>query len=334
MSSKFLRVSLTIQLLISASFVNAKNGFDRGETVKEKNKELIYIENDEIGNKGNLDIIPQLFAEGFAGHFLPDDSQTNGLAELRDQLDHHREAFPDWTEEIKLMIAEGDLVAIWFRSAGTNTGRFLGHPPTGNRITTNDISIFRIADGKIAEQWLLPDLFSLNSQLGLIPGIEAGEIGDYGTIQTDGNGIEMNTTAIQRNKELALKANKEIWNKGNIGNLEEMFAGDFVQHFLPFGTTTAGLEEFRKNAAAHRDAFPDWAEVVNLIVAEGEYVALEYTSTGTNTGSFAGNPATGKKIRINEVSIFRIVEGRIVEQWLLPDILSLNQQLRFVTPDK
>ena len=77
----------------------------------------------------------------------------------------------------------------------------------------------------------------------------------------------------------------------------------------------------------HRAAFPDWKEVVNLVAAEGDYVALQYTSTGTNTGSFLGNPPTGKKIRINEMTIFRIVEGKIVEQWLLPDILSLNQQL-------
>lgn len=302
--------------------------------MEEKNKKLIYIENEEIGSKGNLDIIPQLFTEDFVRHFLPDDSQTNGLVEFKDLLDHQREAFPDWTEEIQLVIAEGDLVAIWFRSTGTNSGGFLGHPSTNKRIMTDDISIFRIADGKIAEQWLLPDQFSLYSQLGLIPGIEAGEVGDDGAIQVRDNDIENNTTVIKRNKELALKVNEEIWNRGNSENLEEMFAREFVQNFLPFGTTTVGLKEFRQQAVAHRDAFPDWAEMVNIVIAEGCYVLLQFTSTGTNTGSFAGNPATGKKIRISEISIFKIIDGRIVEQWLLPDILTLNQQLGFITSDK
>jgi steroid delta-isomerase-like uncharacterized protein len=138
---------------------------------------------------------------------------------------------------------------------------------------------------------------------------------------------------MHNNKELALKVNEEVWNRGNFECLEEMFATDFVQHFLPFGTKIIGLEEFRKSASAHRAAFPDWAEAINVVIAEGDYVALQFTSTGTNTGSFMGNPATGKKIRINEISIFRIVEGKIVEQWLLPDILSLNQQLGFISAD-
>jgi steroid delta-isomerase-like uncharacterized protein len=138
---------------------------------------------------------------------------------------------------------------------------------------------------------------------------------------------------MHNNKELALKVNEEVWNRGNFECLEEMFATDFVQHFLPFGTHTTGLEEFRRRSMKHREAFPDWTEKINMIIAEGDYVALEYTSTGTNTGSFMGNPATGKKISINEISIFRIVEGKIVEQWLLPDILSLNQQLGFISVD-
>ena len=311
--------------------MNAKHGFAQGETVEEKNKKLIFIESEGIESKGNLDLIPQLFAEDFVRHFLPDGSQTAGLAEFRDRLELHRKAFPDWTEEIKLVIAEGDLVAIWFRSTGTNSGDFFGHPPTGNRIVTNDISIFRIADGKIAEQWLLPDLFSLNSQLGLIPGIEASEVGDDEAIRTPGKDIGINTTDIQRNKELALKVNRQIWNEGNTDSLEEMFAGDFVQYFLPLGTRTEGLEEFRQSTVAHRAAFPDWAEKVNMIVSEGDYVALEYSSTGTNTGGFMGNPATGKKIRVDEISIFKIVEGKIVEQWLLPDLLTLNRLLGFIS---
>ena len=140
----------------------------------------------------------------------------------------------------------------------------------------------------------------------------------------------MSSTIVNRNKELALLANKEIWNRGNLDNLDEMFADDFVEHFLPFGTQTFGLGNFRKNVMAHRAAFPDWAETVNMVIAEGDYVVLLYTSTGTNTGNFSGNQPTGKSIKINEVTIFRFADGKIVGQWLLPDVLSLNQQLGLI----
>ncbi len=144
----------------------------------------------------------------------------------------------------------------------------------------------------------------------------------------------MSSPSANRNKELALLANEAVWNRGNFDDLEEMFAEDFVQHFLPFGTQTSGLEDFRKDAMAHRAAFPDWAEAVNLVIAEGDFVVLLYTSTGTNTGNFLGNPPTGKKIRINETSVFRIVEGKIVEQWLMPDIHTLNRQLGLTASDQ
>ena len=301
-----------------------------GETVQEQSKELIYKANVEIANEGNLDMIPQHFAKDFVMHFLPDDTQVNGLTALRDRIDHLRGAFPDWTEKIMLMAAEGDLLASWSRSTGTNTGHFNGRPPTGNRIVINDMSIFRITDGKIAEQWFLPDLFSLNSQLGLIPAIEPGEIARDRVTPVQADGSEKGAIDILTNKEIALKANDEVWNQGRFENLEEIFAVDFIQHLLPFGIHTTGLEEFHRSSVAHREAFPDWKEVVNLVVGEGHFVALQYASTGTNTGRFLGNPPTGKKIHISEMTIFRVVEAKIAEHWLLPDILSLNQQLGLI----
>jgi steroid delta-isomerase-like uncharacterized protein len=195
------------------------------------------------------------------------------------------------------------------------------------------VSFFRVADGKIVEQWLLPDLYSMNSHLGLIPGENAAEITDEDAWQALTIDAEIDSVKLQRNKDLALLANEEVWTNGNFETLEEMFSNDFVQHFLPFGTRTDGLESFREQCTAHRNAFPDWAEVVNLVVAEGDYVFLQFTSTGTNTGSFQGKPPTGKPIRINEVTIFRIADGKIAEQWLLPDILSLNQQLESAPSD-
>ena len=135
------------------------------ENVLERNKNLVRSMNKEIWNKGNLEIIDKLYLPGFVWHFLPSGSETIGLDSLREHVRNHREAFPDWTEEIKHIVAEGDFVVIHFVSRGTNEGSFLGNPPTGKQIQINEMSIFRIADGKIAEQWLLPDMLSMQQQL-------------------------------------------------------------------------------------------------------------------------------------------------------------------------
>ncbi len=149
-----------------------------------------------------------------------------------------------------------------------------------------------------------------------------------------GCGSTPEATLEERNKELVHRMNEEIWNKGNLEVMDELFSTDFVQHFLPVGSETKGLVKFRESVRNHRQAFPDWAEEIKQIVAEGDLVSTHFTSTGTNTGSFLGNPPTGKQIHINEMSFYRIVDGKIVEQWLIPDLLSLNQQLGLISQSK
>ena len=56
-------------------------------------------------------------------------------------------------------------------------------------------------------------------------------------------------------------------------------------------------------------------------------MVIHFVSTGTNLGSWLGNLPTGRKIMINEMSILRIENGKVAEQWLLPDIFSMQQQL-------
>jgi len=136
---------------------------------------------------------------------------------------------------------------------------------------------------------------------------------------------------LEQNKELVRRMDAEIWNKGNLEIIDELYSPDFVWHFLPTGSETRGIRGLREEVRNHREAFPDWTEEIKHIVAEEDFVVIHFVSKGTNKGSFMGNPPTGKLVQINEMSIFRIEDGKIVEQWLLPDLLSLNQQLGFIS---
>jgi len=118
----------------------------------------------EIWSKGNLELIPDLFSEHFVGHF-PGGHTVSGRQGLAAEVIAHRKAFPDWTEEVVDEIVDHDLVAVRFTSRGTNTGEFLDNPPTGNRIEISEVVIFRFEDDEIAEQWVYPDILSLESQL-------------------------------------------------------------------------------------------------------------------------------------------------------------------------
>jgi predicted ester cyclase len=99
------------------------------------------------------------------------------------------------------------------------------------------------------------------------------------------------------------------------------------------GSVLRGIDSFQEHVRQHREAFPDWKEEIQQIVAEGDLVVLHFVSTGTNAGSWRGSPATGRKIRIHEMSILRIEDGKIAEQWLLPSIFSMQQQLAGATDE-
>lgn len=132
-------------------------------TTKSENIEVINIVFSEIWSKGNVDLIDNLIAENFVGHFPK--GAVYGREGLRANVIAHRTSFPDWTEEIADTIADRDRVAVRFRSRGTNLGEFLNNPPTGKRVEISEVAIFRLKDGKVVEQWVYPDILSLQRQL-------------------------------------------------------------------------------------------------------------------------------------------------------------------------
>lgn len=134
-----------------------------------------------------------------------------------------------------------------------------------------------------------------------------------------------------RNSKVINTVFSEVWSKGNVDLVDELYAEDFVGHF-PAGTFQ-GREGLRSRVLAHRTAFPDWTERIEDLISEGDRVVARFRSTGTNLGEFMGNPPTGNHVEISEVAIFRLKDGKIVEQWVYPDILSMQRQLRGESPE-
>lgn len=140
------------------------NDLTNDNSVKARDFKLIHMVFSEIWSKGNVELVGDLFAEDFVGHFP---GQTlHGRQALVNAVQAHRASFPDWTEEIKDTIADRDRVVVRFRSRGTNLGEFLGNPPTRNHVEISEVAIFRLSNGKIIEQWVYPDMLSLQRQLG------------------------------------------------------------------------------------------------------------------------------------------------------------------------
>ena len=131
---------------------------------------------------------------------------------------------------------------------------------------------------------------------------------------------------IEQSKAVIQRAEDEVWNKGDLAAVDGIYAPDFVCHFVD-GIEWRGQDGIKAAVASHRKSFPDWHERVEDMIAEGDRVAIRIHSTGTQRGAFNGIPATGKRVSIEEIHIFRLEHGKIAEQWCMPDVHGLLEQL-------
>ncbi len=143
----------------------------------------------------------------------------------------------------------------------------------------------------------------------------------------------MQAQTLSENKAVVLRSEAELWSKGNLAVADELYSPDFVCRFVG-GVDWRGLKGIKGAVISHRASFPDWHERVDDIVAEGDRVVIRISSTGTQLGEFAGFAPTGRKISIEEFHIYRVVGGKIVEQWGMPDVNGLIEQLSKPGMDK
>jgi len=131
----------------------------------------------------------------------------------------------------------------------------------------------------------------------------------------------------EQNKAVVRRLFDEVWNGGNLGVIPDLYGTDFVAHYRPPIDFGKGLEGVRASVRRVRTAFPDYHEEVRLLIAEGEYVVAWFTITGTHKGNLGDAPPTGKRFEIEEIAIFRLREGKVVEQRGIPERLLFLQQL-------
>ncbi len=137
------------------------------DAVLEENKEIVRRFVEELLNRGNLAAAEELVASDFVLH-LPGHPPIQGREAFKEGLQHWRSAFPDWHITIEELIAEGDKVAGRWTVRGTHRGPLMGIPPTGKQVSWTANDIFRIANGKIAENTAEEDMLTLMRQLGAL----------------------------------------------------------------------------------------------------------------------------------------------------------------------
>lgn len=110
---------------------------------------------------------------------------------------------------------------------------------------------------------------------------------------------------------------EEIWNRHDLDKVSEFIGGEL-------------LEQAIEHDQQFLTAFPDVHVTIQDLFGEGDKVVGRLVVRATNSGPFAGQPPTGKKIQFGSIRIYRIADGKIVASWAMQDRLGLMEQLGLV----
>jgi predicted ester cyclase len=138
----------------------------------------------------------------------------------------------------------------------------------------------------------------------------------------------------QRNAALAREVIDIVWNRGEVDRIPDFYDEGFVSHQSSPGVAwPPGHEGVRMCVLAVRAIFPDYTETPELVVAQGDMVAMRMINRGTHTGLPAGGHApTGRSFEAVDTMFVRCRDGRLVEQWGLFDLYALTCQLGIAEP--
>jgi steroid delta-isomerase-like uncharacterized protein len=123
---------------------------------------------------GDVEAAVSAYAPGFVYHHPAADEIPGppaGVEGMTALMAGARAAFPDMRYTVESLVAEDDRVALLYSWTGTHSGSLAGMSATGRRVSATGAIFYRVAEGKIVEQWDLDDRTGVMQQLGLGPGV-------------------------------------------------------------------------------------------------------------------------------------------------------------------
>lgn len=134
----------------------------------EENKAVVRRFIDDVFVAGRPEAVDELVADDFVPHTWG--AMAQGRDGLKQAMERVARGLADVRMTVEDVIAEGDRVAVRLTSHARQVGEFMGMPASNGEYTIEEIHLFRIRDGRIAEHWHQADFLGMMKQLGAMPG--------------------------------------------------------------------------------------------------------------------------------------------------------------------
>ena len=132
-------------------------------------------------------------------------------------------------------------------------------------------------------------------------------------------------------KQLINRFVEELWNERRLDVADAIFDKDCVTHQLrsgvPVDAVPRGPEAIKEHIADWIASFPDLRFSIEQMLSEGDRVVMQLLMEGMHQHAWLGIPASGKKLQVRMFTVHRVMQGKIVEDWVLVESLGFFQQL-------
>jgi steroid delta-isomerase-like uncharacterized protein len=272
----------------------------------EENEALLRKVYDEY-NKGNYDVYDEFFADDFIS-IRHDGTKMDKTSYKQFLTGRILRNYPDIQRTIDDLIVTDDRAALYYSWTGTDNAQIQGRPaPTGNKLRVKELYFIRFKDGKISEYRQYGDAYSMMLQMGAL---------------ADRRPLEENREIVRGFIESANQV------KGDVSKIQPIVDKFISPNHIHHRTDkNAELEETLQFYEMYFTAFPDLYYVIEDLIAEGDKVVARVTNTATHKGTLMGIPPTGNKLSFTGTDIFRVVDGKITDEWSFVDQFGMMQQL-------
>ena len=259
-------------------------------------------------------------------------------------------AFPDRSLRCDNVIWGGDAQSGFhsshlITSHMTNLGFSEFGAATGKSATIQVIAHCVCRDNHVIEEWLVRDSLSLAQQLGIDPQEWARR---KARVQLNWDNpfrqwqefefrrvceMEQDRAAYPSddNERLIAAGLQNIWNARLVGDTQLLYAADAVLHASARPDIT-GIEDIARFYMGVLATLPDARVSIdytchNSMRTDADYVAARWTLAGHQLGGVLWGEPTGVPILVIGESQYRMVEGKILEEWLVFDELAVLTQV-------
>jgi steroid delta-isomerase-like uncharacterized protein len=241
---------------------------------------------------------------------------VQGRAAIDDVFSAWMSGFPDLAISTDDLLIDGDRVAWIVTAEGTDSGGFMGLPPTGRPFNLPMVLLSTVAGGRVVRERRIYDFTGMLMQIGILKARSTGaappDVRPLPPAATRvGSGDRSALSPTREQIAALLSRRQQAWTNRDVEGLVRQHAANCVMDSHLEGRVE-GLSAIARLYEKWFTAFPDSGLASEEVIVDGVRIAEITTLSGTDSGGFLGLPATRRLFQLPSVWFYTLMNLQFV----------------------